>query len=120
MWLDVPTPPTMPRPVQRPIVRPSTGGAGVGIFLLTFLDLLARANTTAEGEPSWADWLTNPQEASVRAKTAKMCRTCCEIVSREGEKTIRKVGPNLDKVSPKTKDSAKRFRRRKVTRQPAW
>jgi hypothetical protein len=117
------TPPQFPTPTA-PVVR--TGGPGRGgpilLFaeLLLFFELLDRANDGFRFTVDFIDFLADPLEAKRRVAVGVLCQECCRIVRTEADKTIRKIGPNLDKVSPKTSDDAKRARLRKRTRNPAW
>jgi hypothetical protein len=118
--IEIPPTPVFPE-VPTPTVRPGQGGPIIVLFeIAVWLQLMTEVNDGTFQDPTWADWLAHPFEARRRIAVGVMCKECCGIVRREGDKTMRKIGPNLDKVSPKTTDDAKRARLRKRTRQPAW
>ncbi len=103
--------PTFAPPTLPPVAAPPAGGPpvveliGVGLWI--------------------AQMLLGNQEGSApvgpfQRKKEKLCDDCCRDAIRFGNKAIRALAPSLDSLSPKTADAVKRFRRVKVTRDPAW
>jgi len=123
--VTVAPPPELPPLVEPPIRRPaaSPGGAVVQLILLAlWLEAVMQKNDEASTDFTLKDLFGDDPIGTYRGKkaAARACAECCGIIAEEGEKTLRKIAPNLDKVSPKTKDQVKRYRRIKDTRQPGW